>query len=263
MNLIENSSGADNRHYEDINTIFEKFMESEQEEVDEEFKNRLDNLEVEERYEAALFIYFKEFNEENSEEVERLEDDISLIPEWEFLEKYSDLLESLEFMFAGLLNQARIELPREIGSEEFVSDKLLEELLLSLQGFKKGISEDDADLIVDSGNVAFNLIYSLMKYKNGEFDLEEVCVDVLKSSEKLKALGLENEISQRMLSEFYNVSDPDIDEFKERLRLERSLVIYKDQRIDLSVSRAAEMAGYSHREFLEEAKNYDVILKEG
>lgn len=261
MNLIENSSNPQSKH-DDINAIFERVIESEQEEVFERFKECLDELDREERYESALFVYFGEFSEENSEEIERFKNDISLIPEWELLEKYSEILESLQFLFTGLLNQARVELPDKIDDEDFITDKILEELLISLRGFENGISEDDEELILNCGNISFNLIYSLMKYKEDEFGLEEICSDVLESSERLKALGLENEISQRMLSDFYNASDLDVEEFKHRLRLERSFVIYNDQRIDISVSRAAEMAGCSHRSFLEEAKNYNIVLKE-
>lgn len=261
MNLVDSFMGQ-GKHYDDISAIFERFIDSEQEEVNEKFKNRLDQLGIDQRYENAIFIYFEEFNEENKEQVERLKEDISLIPEWEFLEKYSELLKSLEFLLAGLLNQARIELPKEIDSEEFVSDKILEELLISLHGFKKGVSDENAELIVGSGNISLNLIYSLMKYEEDEFDLEELCIDVLESSERLKALGLEDEISQKMLSEFYSKEGLDIDAFKERLRLERSFVIYKDPRMNISVSRAAEMAGYSHLDFLEEAKKHSIVLKE-
>lgn len=262
MNIIGNSPSEGNGPYRDINTIFGKFIESEEREVYENFEDKLDELSREERYEQAMFIYFAEFSEVNEDKVQQLKNDISLIPEWEFLNQYQELLSQLEFMFDGLLRQARIELPNNIDDEDFIADKILEELLIGLKGFKRGVSNDDPELIVAAGNIVFNLTYSLVKYQNEEFNLDDFCLEILESSKRLKKLGLENEISQKMLSEFYNKDNVDIDQFRQRLRLERSFVIYKDESIELSVSRAAEMADFTHRAFLDEAKKYNIILKE-
>ncbi|MFB6199434.1 MAG: hypothetical protein ABEJ83_01030 [Candidatus Nanohaloarchaea archaeon] len=263
MDQVDQAPGFENNPYHDVGNIFSKVIELENDEAISEFKERMDSLDKEDRYDQAMFIYSEELNESNSEKIQELKEDISRVPEWEFLGKYQEFLEDLDFLMQAVLRQARFELPQEVDLKDLVSDKLFEELVISLQGFKEGISEEDGAQILQSGNIYFNLSYALLKFEEEEFELEDICWELLESSKRLKGLGLENEISQRMLSDQYEESDLEIGEFQDRLRLERAFVIYKDPQRDISVSRAAEIAGVSHREFLEEAKDYEIVLKEG